>query len=250
MVYGVIDIDKMAGPSEVLVIADARAHPAWVAADLIAQAEHGSGDESAVLITPSRPLANRVVEAIERALDDLPRAAPVAAVLAKRGAVVLVAISRRPSPWPTHRSRASRTRYRQSIRWLQGEGRWRRLPRTDEPGAAWRLPRGSQSCPAHRRFGPLRLSAGCLRFPQRTSIIEASLGAMRRSVRGRSPGADGGFRRSCARDGSASGGMARWEAARRANENRKQKHARVSRSETQDERKTAARCARRATRAG
>src|SRR5258707_13686891 len=59
MVYGVTDIDKMAGPSEVLVIADEYAHPAWVAADLIAQAEHGSGDESAVLITPSHshPLA-------------------------------------------------------------------------------------------------------------------------------------------------------------------------------------------------
>ena len=56
MVYGVTDIDKMAGPSEVLVIADDRAHPEWVAADLIAQAEHGSGDESAVLLTPSRRL--------------------------------------------------------------------------------------------------------------------------------------------------------------------------------------------------
>ena len=53
MVYGVTDIDKMAGPSEVLVIADNRAHPEWIAADLIAQAEHGSGDEAAVLLTPS-----------------------------------------------------------------------------------------------------------------------------------------------------------------------------------------------------
>ena len=53
MVYGVTDIDKMAGPSEVLVIADDRAHAEWVAADLIAQAEHGSGDEAAMLLTPS-----------------------------------------------------------------------------------------------------------------------------------------------------------------------------------------------------
>jgi len=90
MVYGVVDIDKMAGPSEVLVIADARAHPAWVAADLIAQAEHGSGDESAVLITPSRPLATAVIEAIDLALADLPRADAVAKVLAKRGAAILV----------------------------------------------------------------------------------------------------------------------------------------------------------------
>src|ERR1700680_3087456 len=68
MVYGVTDIDKIAGPSEVLVIADAHAHPEWVAADLIAQAEHGSGDESAVLITPSRTLAQDVAGALERAL--------------------------------------------------------------------------------------------------------------------------------------------------------------------------------------
>ena len=90
MVYGVVDIDKMAGPSEVLVIADAHAQPTWVAADLIAQAEHGSGDESAVLITPSRPLATAVIEAIDRALTDLPRADAVAKVLAKRGAAILV----------------------------------------------------------------------------------------------------------------------------------------------------------------
>jgi histidinol dehydrogenase len=90
MVYGVTDIDKMAGPSEVLVVADENAHPEWVAADLIAQAEHGSGDESAVLITPSRPLALAVIAAIDRALINLPRAAAVAKVLGKRGAAVVV----------------------------------------------------------------------------------------------------------------------------------------------------------------
>jgi len=90
MVYGVTDIDKMAGPSEVLVIADGHAQPDWVAADLIAQAEHGSGDESAVLITPSRRVAQRVVAAIERALEDLPRAVQVRRALARRGAAVVV----------------------------------------------------------------------------------------------------------------------------------------------------------------
>ena len=58
MVYGVADIDKMAGPSEVLVIADDSARPDWVAADLIAQAEHGSGDEAAILLTPSARVAH------------------------------------------------------------------------------------------------------------------------------------------------------------------------------------------------
>lgn len=90
MVYGVTDIDKMAGPSEVLVIADGRADPDWVAADLIAQAEHGSGDESAILLTPSRKLAQRVIAATNRALEDLPRALEVRRALAKRGAAVVV----------------------------------------------------------------------------------------------------------------------------------------------------------------
>ncbi len=90
MVYGVCDIDKMAGPSEVLVIADDSAHPAWVAADLIAQAEHGSGDESALMLTPSQTLADAVSDALIEALVDLPRARAVEAVLDKRGALVVV----------------------------------------------------------------------------------------------------------------------------------------------------------------
>jgi histidinol dehydrogenase len=90
MVYGIADIDKVAGPSEVLVIADARARADWVAADLIAQAEHGSGDESAILLTPSRRLATAVVAALDRALEDLPRAATVRRAMAKRGAAVVV----------------------------------------------------------------------------------------------------------------------------------------------------------------
>jgi histidinol dehydrogenase len=90
MVYGVTDIDKMAGPSEVLVIADAHARPEWVAADLIAQAEHGSGDESAVLVTPSRRMAEAVNQALEAALATLPRAQAVRRVLARRGAAIVV----------------------------------------------------------------------------------------------------------------------------------------------------------------
>jgi histidinol dehydrogenase len=90
IVYGVVDIDKMAGPSEVLVIADESAHPAWVAADLIAQAEHGSGDESAILLTTSESIALMVSECIDSALQELPRAASVRQVLSKRGAAIVV----------------------------------------------------------------------------------------------------------------------------------------------------------------
>src|SRR5579885_1799651 len=90
MVYGVVDIDKTAGPSEVLIIADDSAQPAWVAADLIAQAEHGSGGESAIVLTTSRTIAMNVAQALENALLDLPRAEAVKTVLERRGAVVLV----------------------------------------------------------------------------------------------------------------------------------------------------------------
>lgn len=91
MVYGVVDIDKVAGPSEVLIIADETAHPVWVAADLIAQAEHGSGDESAILLTPSRSLAAAVATKLEFSLEDLPRAAAVRKVMAARAAAIVVA---------------------------------------------------------------------------------------------------------------------------------------------------------------
>jgi histidinol dehydrogenase len=91
MVYGVVDIDKMAGPSEVLVIADDAARPDWVAADLIAQAEHGSGDEVAILLTSSRDLAEQVAASLDRALTDLPRAAAVRRVMADRAAAIIVA---------------------------------------------------------------------------------------------------------------------------------------------------------------
>ena len=90
MVYGVADIDKMAGPSEVLVIADDRARPEWIAADLIAQAEHGSGDETAMLLTTSASIAHRVAEAIEAALKSLPRARQAENSLVRRGAMVIV----------------------------------------------------------------------------------------------------------------------------------------------------------------
>ncbi|HVA82126.1 MAG TPA: histidinol dehydrogenase [Candidatus Binataceae bacterium] len=90
MVYGVADIDKMAGPSEVLVIADAGARAEWVAADLIAQAEHGSGDESALLLTPSARVAQEVARALEAALATLPRAAAVRRVLERRAAAIIV----------------------------------------------------------------------------------------------------------------------------------------------------------------
>ena len=71
-VYGIVDIDMIAGPSEILVLADAAANPAYVAADLLSQAEH---DEmaSAILITTSRTLAGQVAAEIDRFVEKLSR---------------------------------------------------------------------------------------------------------------------------------------------------------------------------------
>ncbi|MDA3730589.1 histidinol dehydrogenase [Niameybacter massiliensis] len=71
-VYGYVSIDSIAGPSEILIIADESANPTYVAADLLSQAEH---DElaSSVLITPSRALALKVQEEVGRLYNQLPR---------------------------------------------------------------------------------------------------------------------------------------------------------------------------------
>jgi len=87
-VTGQVGIDCIAGPSEVLVLADETAEAEWVAADLLAQAEHDPG--SAVLVTPSKALADAVVAAAQRQLPGLERAEAVAAALEARGAVIVV----------------------------------------------------------------------------------------------------------------------------------------------------------------
>ncbi|MDE0483767.1 MAG: histidinol dehydrogenase [Candidatus Poribacteria bacterium] len=71
-VFGHVDIDKIAGPSEILVIADSTADPDYVAADLISQAEH-SPECSAILVTPSRGFAEQVKAAVEVQAQTLPR---------------------------------------------------------------------------------------------------------------------------------------------------------------------------------
>jgi histidinol dehydrogenase len=88
-VFGHVGIDSIAGPSEVLVIADATARPDWVAIDLLAQAEHDEAAQ-AVLVTPDAALADAVVAAVERTLATLPRAAVAGASWSAHGAVIVV----------------------------------------------------------------------------------------------------------------------------------------------------------------
>jgi histidinol dehydrogenase len=71
-VFGQVGIDMIAGPSEVLIIADGSANPAWVAADLIAQAEHGAGAQS-ILVTTEKGLADSVAAEVDRQLALLPK---------------------------------------------------------------------------------------------------------------------------------------------------------------------------------
>lgn len=88
-VFGVVGIDMVAGPSEILVIADASANPDWVAMDLFSQAEHDELAQS-ILLTPEAALIGRVAESIERQLPAMPRRATIASSLARRGALVKV----------------------------------------------------------------------------------------------------------------------------------------------------------------
>ncbi|MEO8179361.1 MAG: histidinol dehydrogenase [Deltaproteobacteria bacterium] len=87
--FGRVGIDSIAGPSEVLIVADDSAKPSWIAADLIAQAEHDPG--SAILVTPSLVLAERVVEQVEQQLATLERAAAARRSLERYGAAIVTA---------------------------------------------------------------------------------------------------------------------------------------------------------------
>ena len=88
-VFGKVGIDMIAGPSEVLVIADAANDPDWLAADLLAQAEHDTAAQS-ILITDDRPLAEAVMDAVGRQLKTLPRGRVAAESWRDFGAVILV----------------------------------------------------------------------------------------------------------------------------------------------------------------
>jgi histidinol dehydrogenase len=89
-VFGMVGIDMIAGPSEVLILADQTANPAWIAADLLAQAEHDAAAQS-ILITDSATLAGEVAAAVESQLASLPRKDIAGASWRDYGAVILVA---------------------------------------------------------------------------------------------------------------------------------------------------------------
>src|SRR5829696_1289586 len=89
LVFGKVGIDMIAGPSEVLILADETGHPDWIAADLLAQAEHDASAQ-AIFITDSAPLAREVERAVAAQLKSLPRATIAAASWRDFGATIHV----------------------------------------------------------------------------------------------------------------------------------------------------------------
>jgi histidinol dehydrogenase len=89
LVFGKVGIDMVAGPSEVLILADKTGHPNWIAADLLAQAEHDASAQ-AILITDDAALADEVERAVVNQLKSLPRSDTAAASWRDFGAVILV----------------------------------------------------------------------------------------------------------------------------------------------------------------
>ncbi len=88
ILQGIIGIEAVAGPSEIVVVADSGADPKWVAIDLIAQAEHDT-EASSMLITPDKKLAGKVIELLDAEIQTLPRKAIIKESLSRHGACIL-----------------------------------------------------------------------------------------------------------------------------------------------------------------
>ncbi len=88
LLYGVVDIDMIAGPSEILIVADDSAKPEFLAADLMSQAEHDVL-ASAILLTNSERIASETVEALKRQVEDMPRKDIIKKSLKDYGAIIV-----------------------------------------------------------------------------------------------------------------------------------------------------------------
>lgn len=90
-VFGVVDIDMIAGPSEILCLFDQTANPEWIAADLLSQAEHGSGFEAAIGVTPSLEAGQAVLAAVHRQVEASPKKAILEKALKDYGFIFVTA---------------------------------------------------------------------------------------------------------------------------------------------------------------
>ena len=175
LVFGTVDIDMIAGPSEVLVVADATADPAFVAADMLAQAEHDA-DAAAICITTSARTAAGVVRELERQLAELSRRKVAERSLRRYGTVLVVGNEKRAIEVanriaPEHLELFTR-RPRRLLPLVRNAGAVFLGQYTTEPlgdyaaGPNHVLPTGGSA----RFFSPL----GVYDFVKRTSIIEVT----------------------------------------------------------------------------
>ena len=182
LVFGKVGIDMIAGPSEVLVIADRSGNAGWIAADLLAQAEHDASAQS-ILITDDAALADEVARAVESQLKTLPRAPIARASWNDFGAIIQVenldqavalanAIAAEHLEIMTHGSRGARGADPQ----CRGD-----LPRPAHPGGDRRLCRRLQPRAADRALGAVLFRARRARFHEADLAPEMRAAAVARS---------------------------------------------------------------------
>jgi hypothetical protein len=158
-VFGRVGIDSIAGPSEVVVLADGRKDPAHVAMDLLAQAEHDEAAQS-ILITDHADLAGAVDPRGRDALIALPRRAIAGESWARHGAVILARTGRGRRPGRPPGARASGDHAGRPARPLrQDPARGAAFLGRHTPGGDRRLRRRPEPCAAHRAQQPVRLGA-------------------------------------------------------------------------------------------
>ncbi len=171
-VLGRVGIDSIAGPSEVLIVADDTARPDWVAADMLAQAEHNPG--SAVLITPSDSLAHEVRRELERQLPALDRSEETAVCLESYSAILVVedlaAACELADDFATEHLQIITADDARALEWIHNAGAIFVGPHTPVPlgdyyaGPSHVLPTGGTA----KFFGPL----SCNDFLKASSIIQ------------------------------------------------------------------------------
>ena len=187
LVFGKVGIDMIAGPSEVLILADETGHPDWIAADLLAQAEHDASAQ-AILITDQADLADAVEQAVAVQLASLPRAAIAGASWRHFGAVILVGALADAVPLvdaiaPEHLEIESKDAEHLAGR-IRNAGAICLGAHT--PEAIGDYVGGSNHVLPTARSARFSSGLGVLDFMKRTSILDAGPISCKRSVRRRS----------------------------------------------------------------
>ena len=185
-VYGYVAIDQVAGPSEIAVLADETANPAWIAADLLSQAEHGSGHEKALLVTTSETMAQAVWAEMGAQMKSLSRIDMIQRVIDNDGILCVVVPDLKQGMElvnrfaPEHFEIMTR-RADQQLRYVRAAGAVFIGPWTPEPagdfvaGPSHVLPTGG----AAKMFNGLTVDD----FRRRHSFVEFTEGDLKETIR-------------------------------------------------------------------